>query len=121
MWHGNIDAFDDIVSVETKKLNANPAAHDQMIDSATKVSFGRAAASADFDKWRTQKGTFADIVKADTAFLYSPEGATELTATIRRYLMEKGGLIKPSDREIKVVLNKVIALKWNFSAMHNLK
>lgn len=120
VWHGNINAFGDIVSVETKKLNANPAARDQMIDSATKVSFGRAAANADFDEWRTRKEVFSDIVKANTLFLYSPEGANELTATIRRYLIEKDGLIKPSDKEIKAVLNKVFDLKWNFSAMHNL-
>lgn len=87
-----------------------------MITAAYKRAFGRTAISSELDKWTPMKENFAEIVAVHRGYLYSSQGAKELTATIERAFFNKTGA-KPTAAEVSAAIIKYSSTKAIFSEM----
>lgn len=108
--------FGTIVETETAKLNGNKITRRFMITAAYKRAFGRTAISSELDKWTPMKENFAEIVAVHRGYLYSSQGAKELTATIERAFFNKTGA-KPTAAEVSAAIIKYSSTKAIFSEM----
>lgn len=105
-------AYIKIVVAEMDKMNAplGVARRTLMIIEAYKKSFGRSPVKAEYDYWTPKKEKFKDLVEANRAYLYSPNGAKELSEMVQRVLIAKGNK-NPIPNQINEAISKYSAMK----------
>lgn len=106
----------DVFSSEQKKMNASQVLYRLAILYAYKKTFGRAPAPTETDYWTPRPQTFSQIVEANRAYLYAPNGAKDLTETVKRHLLDKGN-DKPSIQQINAAIVKFSANKAIYEEM----
>lgn len=109
-WDAKIKSGDSnyssIVVAETKIQNSNPVSRKLMILKTYKDAMGRAPTAAETTYWFTQTGSYKQTIEAHRSWLYSPQGASELTETVKRALTGKYGKKSVSDIDVKNALSK---------------
>ncbi len=84
--------YNGIVAAETVKLNApeNKVLRRLMILAAYKKTMGRPPVNSEYDYWTPKKEIFKELINAGRTYLYAPNGAKDLTETIKRALADHG-------------------------------
>lgn len=110
--------YENIVAGETKKLNApnNKIVRRSMILFAYKKMMGRVPTKDDMAYWEPKTENYKQIVAAGRDFLYSPNGAKDLAATVERALTEKSGS-KPKVEQINAAMLQYAKTKAIFAEM----
>lgn len=83
------ETFTSIFLAEKNKLNKNSAERKAMIERAYKEAMGRTASEGDLSYWQKRDEIFKEIIAASRTYLYSPNGAGELKATVTRAYQAK--------------------------------
>lgn len=119
-WDGECNKvanfYETIVIQETVKLNSNKITRRFMTTAAYKRSFGRPASSSELIYWESKTETSQRLIEANRKYLYSPQGAKELAATVERALYNELGE-KPSAKQINERIVKYRATKALFEDM----
>ena len=105
-----------IVGGEIGKLNANAAVRTETIKRSFQAAFGRQPADKEMQYWLPRSEHFRLMLDAQRAYLYSPNGADELVATVKRRLLIKNGAL-PSNAQIKQALIFYTPLKAIYREM----
>lgn len=107
--------YGNIFKNEAKKLNSNKINRRFMITAAYKKSFGRAALGKELDYWEKKSEVFSEIVQACRNFMYSSNGAKDLSETVERSFTKKGN--KPTTKQINEAIIKYTKTKAIYSEM----
>jgi hypothetical protein len=87
-WDGQLKAgsawYATIADSLRSQLAKSPADHKKMISGAYFTSFGRTATDAEVSYWLPRAEVYGQIKEANRGWLYSPNGAGELVATVYR-------------------------------------
>lgn len=110
--------YQNILSGETKKLNApnNKIVRRAMIMFAYKKMMGRNPSKEETAFWESKTEIYKQILASGRDFLYSTNGAKDLSETVERNLTEKQGK-KPSVAEINNAMLKYTKTKAIFAEM----
>jgi len=108
--------YTDIVKAETAKLNSNPSVRHVMINAAYKKTLGRMPTAGDRAYWEPKTEYFTQIVDANRAYLYSPNGSGELAETVKRALSNNMSG-EPTSAQIKSAILKYTPSKAIFDEM----
>lgn len=108
--------YQDIVNAERKKLVADKIIHRLMILAAYKKTFGRAPNVAEYNYWTAKNEIYKELVEVNRAFLYAPNGAKDLTETVKRALADRGN-DKPTIAQINQALAAYAQKKAIYSEM----
>lgn len=79
-----------MVSAEKQAMAGNPTVRSAMVARTIKQAFGRDMEKADQRQWAANSWTSGQIRNQMRTWLYSPAGASELVATVKRALGIKG-------------------------------
>lgn len=122
-WDAEVRAgkawFVTIVTKETARLNASPPARTKMLMAAYQYSHGRPPVQGDLDFWMKKPERYAEVVKAERTWLYSPAGAAELVAVATR-AWDVMNLDPVTDFHIKALLVKATPGKMVYQEMRQI-
>ena len=108
--------FANIAAAETDKLNANQILRKLMILRTYKDAMGRPPTDAEYNFWTPHKENYSQMIAAHRNWLYSPQGAKDLSATVKEALYAQG-VKSPSDADIKAAMAKYAADRKIFEEM----
>lgn len=117
VYMGQRTGYTEVIQAETKKLNADKVLRRLAISYAYKKTMGRTSTPAETDYWMARTEYYQQIVDANRAFLYAPNGAKDLTETIKRHLLDKG-IDKPSIEQINAKIVKFSQYKAIYDEMN---
>jgi hypothetical protein len=105
-----------IVTSEISKLNGNPLTRSAIINDVYQRTMGRTATPEELKYWTPRSAHFRLIVQANRNFLYSSNGAKDLTQTVRTAFSAKYKR-EPLPLELKTALTKAAENKLIFEEM----
>lgn len=108
--------YQGVIAAEQKKLNADKVIRRLVVAAAYKRAMGRNPTAAEFDYWQPKQEYYNQLVAASRAFLYAPNGAKDLTETVKRALADHGN-DKPTIEQINAAIVKYSQKKAIFDEM----
>lgn len=102
------ETYASIFLAEKNKLGKNSTERKAMIDRAYQTAMGRAAGENDLKYWQTRTEIYKEIIAASRDYLYSPNGASDLKATVTCAYQAKY-------KNSAVVESRVVKLTADFS------
>lgn len=108
--------YPKIVAGESKKLNSDKVIRRLMIFTAYKKTMGKNATEAEIAYWMPKTEYFKQIIDATRSYLYATNGASDLAATVKRHLADKGD-DKPSIERVNAAIIKFSNTKAIYDEM----
>jgi hypothetical protein len=105
-----------LVSKIREELNSKPPERRTVIHTVYYYAMGRYATDGDMNYWASRKEDYKQMLEANRAWLYSPNGAKDLVETVTRALQVKNGK-KPIDSEVKNAMAKFTEKKMIYQQM----
>jgi hypothetical protein len=102
--------YTSIVNAEKAKLRNDKARRTGLITHVYQIAMGRKPHQSDLDYWLPREALYDEMKEACRAYLYSPNGQTDLMETIARALEAKTGF-KPSNQMIIEAATKFTATR----------
>jgi hypothetical protein len=111
------DAYTRVVADELSRMNASSIARKMTVLRVYKDTMGRPPTADESAYWTARTEHYQGMVDAARNWLYSPQGAKDLTETVRRALQDKYAQPSVSEQAVKDAMEKYAKTRKIFDEM----